>query len=387
MVSYQYLIHYTTTICILQQKTQNQLLQMLPKSAIIILLYTRGKNMFYIKKALINKIIGKKKKNEPFDYQKAESFTITHKGDGTYNNSYYFSAHSYQKNESLYVRLGLRSDDSAETWVVYCKGDKTYRLPNMIYTAKDTPLKITRENGWGFSFEGNLVDDDQNEIFAKLNCNFISSSQPVDFFYHMPTNRVATAMAQDKWTKDYFNGVQENNSTHYEQEGLLTGDLILGDENIKIELPCLRDHSFGRRVWGYMNNHIWLAGVDDKCMFNFSMVSYPSMSILEVGHLRQGDNPVKFVTKTFYDRNTVVTGQIPKKLNLECKINDGRTVLVEAELISFVPYPFENGDYTLIEGIANLTIDGVKCRGILEAGFNKDKSRFMNGKKIEKIRE
>ena len=57
-----------------------------------------------------------------------------------------------------------------------------------------------------------------------------------------------------------------------------------------------------------------------------------------------------------------------------------------AKLLHCVPYVFENGDYTLTEGIADLEVDGIKCRGILEVGFNGDKTRFMNGKKISKIR-
>jgi hypothetical protein len=47
---------------------------------------------------------------------------------------------------------------------------------------------------------------------------------------------------------------------------------------------------------------------------------------------------------------------------------------------------FEDGAYTLIEGIADYEVDGITCRGILEIGFNKDQSRFMNGKPINKIK-
>jgi hypothetical protein len=40
-----------------------------------------------------------------------------------------------------------------------------------------------------------------------------------------------------------------------------------------------------------------------------------------------------------------------------------------------------------MEGIADFEVDGEKCRGILEIGFNKDQTRFMNGKRIDKIKE
>jgi hypothetical protein len=111
------------------------------------------------------------------------------------------------------------------------------------------------------------------------------------------------------------------------------------------------------------------------------------MTILEVGHLREKDNPIEYVTKAHYDRTEIVTGEIPKTLSMQLEINKKRKIDVSATLLRYVPYVFENGAYTLIEGIADYEVDGIKCRGILEIGFNKDKTRFMNGKKIEKIKE
>ncbi len=344
--------------------------------------------MFCIKKALMKSILSKKKKNQPFDYEAAEAFTVGNDGDGTFNNSYYFSAHSYEKNESLYTRLGLRDNGSAEVWVFHTKDGRTLKTTTMLYTAQTSPLKVTRlDDGWGFSFNGKLTDNDGVEVDASLDCKFTSDNGVVDFFQHMPTVRTATGIAQDKWTKNYFKGVQENNSTHYEQEGTLKGTLTVNGVSQEIDLPCLRDHSYGRRVWGYMNNHLWLAAVDKKCALNFSMVSYPSLSVLEVGHLHIEGKPVEFVLKAHYDRREIVKGTVPETLELELTINDGRKLKVKADLLQFTPYVFENGAYTLNEGIADFEVDGVKCRGILEIGFNADKTRFMNGKAINKIRE
>lgn len=344
--------------------------------------------MFFLKKFLMTKIINKKKKNQPFDYKKAESFTIGSDGDGTINNSYYFSAHSREKKQSLYVRLGLRDNGTSEVWVYFDNEQNNYYHDNLLYTVQSAPLKVTNENDtWGFSFIGALTDKDGNKVDSQFDCTFMSTNPAIDFFYHMPTKRVCTAMAQDKWTKEYFAGIQENNSVHYEQEGRLLGRVIIGDESFDIDLPCVRDHSYGKRVWDYMNNHLWLAALSDDCLLNFSMVSYPSMSILEVGHLREGNRPIEFVTKAHYDRNEIVTGDVPKELTLNAEINNSRTITINAKLLRYVPYVFGNGAYLFYEGIADFEVDGIKCRGIFEIGFNKDKSRFMNGKKISKIRE
>ena len=344
--------------------------------------------MFRLKKFLMTKIIGIKQKKQPFNYQEAENFIIPESEDGTFNNSYYFSAHCPDKQQSLYVRLGLRGDNSAEVWAFFCTKDKWFYHEKLLYTAQSSPLKVILDNGaWSFKFDGELTGQKGEKFNGSFDCSFSSNAKAVDFFHHMPASRVGTAMAQDKWTKEYFKGVQENNSVHYEQEGRLNGTVIIGEQTYPIDLPCLRDHSYGRRVWDYMNNHLWLGAVSNDCTLNFSMVSYPSMSILEEGHVRIKDGPTEFVTKISYDRNEIVTGEIPKQLTLNAQIDGKRTITITANLICAVPYVFENGAYTLIEGIAEYEVDKIKCRGILEIGFNKDKSRFMNGKKISEIRE
>ena len=344
--------------------------------------------MYCLKKFLMTKIIAKRKKNQPFDYEKAEAFTIGCDGDGTFNNSYYFSAHCNHKKQSLYVRLGLRDNGNAEVWVYFDDNQNSYYHNNLLYTAQNSPLKVFKEdNSWAFSFGGKLTDQNGTDVDSCLACKFISSNDAIDFFHHMPSSRMGTAMAQDKWSKEYFEGFQKNNSVHYEQEGKLVGCITIDGTQFDIDLPCLRDHSYGTRVWDYMNNHLWLATVDQDCMLNFSMVSYPYLSVLEVGHLREKDNPVEFVTKATYDRNQVVKGQIPSEFTIYVTTNTKRKITVKANLLRYVPYVFENGAYTLIEGIADYEVNGINCRGILEIGFNKNQTRFMNGKKISKIKE
>ncbi len=344
--------------------------------------------MFLFKRAMMKAIVNGKKKREPFDFERAEAYSFPYDGDGTQNNSYYFSAHSFEKGESLYVRLGLRNNGAAEVWAVYCRGTESFVHKQNLYTVENSPLTVVRGGqGWSFRFEGTLLSDGGEELFAKMDCAFTPTGTPVDFFMNMPTVRVATAMAQDKWSKEYFAGISENNSVHYEQEGVLNGTLTLGGEQIAIDLPCLRDHSYGRRVWSYMNNHLWLAGVDKRVQFNFSMVSYPAMSVLEVGHLREDDAPVSYVTRASYDRNQIITGEPPKSLSLKLAIDGKREIGVEATPLCGQEYLFEGGAYRFFEGIAELTVNGKKCRGILEVGFNRDCTRFMNGKAISAIKE
>lgn len=341
---------------------------------------------FYrIKTALMKAILEKKKANQPFDYEGAENFKINPTDDWAMNNSYYFSAHDYNKQQSLYCRLGVRSTHN-EVWFVFIDKDKGYVHTENVYT-ENSPLKTYKENGtWFVEYQGELTADDGEKVQASFRGEFISSAEPLDFFSHMATIRTAKAMALDKWTSGHFEEVQKNNSVHYEQLGELNGQLTLGDKKLNIDLPCVRDHSFGRRDWNYMNNHVWLMAVEKESYINFSMVSYPAMTMLEVGNFKEKDKPMALMIKADYDRNEVVKGVVPNDFEMTFTLNDGRKVKVKAKKLYETAYPFQDGAYTLIEGVGEYQIDGKNYRGIIELGFNKDQKRFFNGKRINQLK-
>ncbi len=329
-------------------------------------------------------ILKKKKAKEPFDYQAGENFALTGNEEWFINNSYYFSAHDYDKNQSLYCRLGLRTTHS-EVWFVFIDGDKIYWLKDNLYT-QDLPLKIFKDGNWKIEYDGELTSLDGQKVKASFKGEFISDADPVDFFSHMATVRTAKAMAYEKWAKGYFGEVQKNNQVHYEQLGKLEGSLTLGDKDIAVELPCVRDHSFGRRDWAYMNNHVWLMAVAPESYINFSMVSYPAMTMLEVGNYKEKDKSMAFMVNVDYDREQVVKGVVPDQMEMTFTFADKRKVNIKAKKLSEIAYPFQDGEYTLIEGIGEYEIDGKDYRGIIELGFNKEEKRFFNGKKVSELK-
>ncbi len=341
---------------------------------------------FYrLKTAFMKSILKKKKANQPFDYEKAENFKLSATDDWTMNNSYYFSAHDYKKKQTLYCRLGLRNTHS-EVWFVFIDGENSYVLTDNI-AKENSPLKVYKEGDkWLVEFAGQLTVNGGENIKANFKGEFLSDAQPLDFFSHMATVRTAKAMAFEKWKKGYFDEVQKNNSVHYEQLGELKGELALDGKNLEIDLPCVRDHSFGRRDWNYMNNHVWLMAVEKDSYINFSMVSYPAMTMLEVGNYKEKDKPMALMIKADYDRNQIVKGVVPSELEMTFTLDDGRKINFIAKKTFETAYPFQNGEYTLIEGVGEYVIDGKNYRGIIEVGFNKDTNRFFNGKSVKELK-
>ncbi len=339
---------------------------------------------FALKRCFMRKMIEKKQKKNGFDFEAGEAYTLPRDADGTINNSYYFSAHG-ACGRSLYCRLGLRHIHT-EVWFVYYDGKTVYTHRKNLYPTDASPLTVERtEGGWALSFCGVLEAEDGKRVEARFSGLFSASAAPLDFFSHMPPIRTATAMAGERWGKDFFAEVQKNNQVHYEEFGRLACRLSLDGEESEFTLPAVRDHSFGKRVWEYMNNHLWLMAVREDAQLNFSMVSYPAMSILEVGNLIEGEK-IDLVLAAEYDRHAVVTGAVPSSLSLTLRMQSGRELSVTAECSFFTEYLFEDGAYRLLEGVGCFTVDGVAYRGIIEVGENKDKTRLFNGKKIDELK-
>ena len=335
---------------------------------------------FSVKKKLMCKAIEKRNRQNPFDYRSAENYTLAPDADPLVNNSYYFSAHGDKL--SFFARLGKRVHQD-ETWFVLFIDGQLYSLKQELFPAGDSPIRVEKEGEqWTVSFDGTLNEEDRLSFQAR----FVPREQPIDFTTSVPAARMATGMANEKWSKAFFAELQTiSGQCHYEQEGTLEGSLTLNGKTMDFCLPCVRDHSFGKRDWNYMNNHLWLMAVSASAQFNYSLVSYPALTALEVGNYREG-NELLFLQKADLDFHRVARGKVPEEISFHVTLEGGRVLPVTAKVLATVTYHFQEGQYILHENIAEFDIDGKTCRGILEIGFNQDSKRYFNQRDLKKIK-
>jgi hypothetical protein len=337
--------------------------------------------MFYrLKKGLMCRALEKRNKEKPFDYSYAENFTLDGETDALLNNSYYFSAHSGEM--SFFARLGKRVHED-ETWFALYLEGKLYSLKQELFRSGGSPLIVEKDGEkWTLSFQGLLNEDDQ----VSFGATFTPKQAPIDFTSNMPPERMAGAIANEKWSREFFNGLQNvSGQCHYEQEGVLEGQLTLNGKTMDFSLPCVRDHSFGKRDWNYMNNHLWLMAVSSSGQFNYSMVSYPVITALEVGNYRN-ESGMHYMMQADLDFRQVGKGSIPQELSFTVLLDNQQAIKVQAEVLTGITYHFKNGQYILHENIAEFRIDGQTCRGILEIGFNSESKRFFNGRDLNGIK-
>lgn len=337
--------------------------------------------MFYgFKKRIMCQALAKRNKQKPFDYHYAENFSLEGETDAMMNNSYYFSAHDEKM--SVFARLGKRVH-SEETWFAVYTDGKIYTLKQEYFPVGASPIHVGKNGeNWTVTYQGKLNETDETCLHA----TFVGKQKPIDFTSDMPAERMATGIANEKWSKSFFGQLQNvSGQCHYEQEGVLEGQLTLNGKTTDFRLPCVRDHSFGKRDWNYMNNHLWLMAVSQNQQLNYSLVSYPVMSVLEVGHYRD-ETGLHFMLQADLDFQQINQGTIPHELAFRMKLDDSRTIPVEVKFLTGVTYHFQEGQYILHENIAEFTINGKTCRGILEIGFNADKNRYFNQRALKKIR-
>ena len=336
--------------------------------------------MFYnFKKQIMCRALAKRNKQNPFDYQYAEYFTLEGETDTWLNNSYYFSAHD--ESMSIFARLGKRVH-AEETWFAIYLDGKLYSLQQESFPVGTAPVHVEKNgDGWDLSFQGKLNGNEE----ASVQATFIGNQEPIDFTSDMPAERMAAGIANEKWSKVFFSQLQNvSGQCHYEQEGVLEGQLTLNGRTIEFHLPCVRDHSFGKRDWNYMNNHLWLMAVSPHQQLNYSLVSYPVMSVLEVGHYRDHTG-LHYMLKADLDFQQINQGTVPRELAFHMKLDNSRAIAVKAKFLTGLAYHFQDGQYILHENIAEFDIDGKRCRGILEIGFNADCNRYFNQRELKKI--
>jgi glutamate 5-kinase len=93
-----------------------------------------------------------------------------------------------------------------------------------------------------------------------------------------------------------------------------------------------------------MNNHLWLMAVAPDYQFNYSLVSYPVMSVLEVGHFRD-EMGVHCMRQADLDFHEISKGTVPQELSLNVMLDNGVLPIVnENDTVSITGLMFTDND-------------------------------------------
>lgn len=149
---------------------------------------------------------------------------------------------------------------------------------------------------WRVSFNGllrkgvckELDKKEDSLVHTKFSFTWKAVTDPFNFDTDVNPKALADGIAREEWTREFFNRLQRDHQTHYEQWGELSGRLqVGGGEEQSLRLKSVRDHSYGVRDWRSIYRYvIHFIFTEDGTIIQVGVVSLPeNMSHLKVGYV------------------------------------------------------------------------------------------------------
>jgi hypothetical protein len=352
-----------------------------------------------LKIIVLTKAMDKRKKANPFDAEYSDNFQLPAGADDSQNNSHYLSVHDLYSPFKLFLRVGRRGGNCPDEMWFTCRDkygnvymaekdhfEKGEKLPAAVTCVKageklvftyDGLVRPAKKGKGGYE-----PDTGAAEVPLSLRAEFNAAGECFEFSRHMSSKPMALALSKEKFTKEFRAALSTHHQIHYEQHGSASGSLSVGGAPYNFEnTPAFRDHSYGKRDWGYMDRYVWLVALLENGDFiHTSLIRYPAVTEIQAGFYKSGGNTVSILRATSMDA-LPITGSVPESFAFDIEYVDGTKKHAECKLDFKVPYRFGGGAYNVGEGVSAFTVNGVKGRGITEFGFNADESRWYREKK------
>lgn len=359
-------------------------------------------NLKFRLKTKIMQALMEQHRKKPFDVAECDKFQLPGNAGPLINNSYFFGGNTVA-GQSLIMRIAYRNTGFVELFVIYCDVDGRFlTVEKQSYPTAECPLKVSCTipgKAWHLHFDGRMVDAHAQKTYnCVFDVDYNATLEPFSALHHSDFRGMAEAFAREKWNGKFFKALSGDTGVgsksdkndadklpqlHYEQTGRFTGEIqfsmIDGSivEHRKIDMTAARDHSFGKRDWNFMNDHIWLLMMTDNGeVLNFSIVNYPHVKRIFCGYSNFGDTENRSLIDyriLSYDHNE---GKGSDSMTVECTFAGGKKLTITSHRVNNVVTPFDNGNYYFQEGVGTFDVGGVPARGSIEYGFNKDKSRW-----------
>ena len=292
---------------------------------------------------------------------------IIHKGKLTshpeWNESYYFVFYDNQRNVGGMSRIGFKPNKQEGMTFFFLF------LPNGSVAGYHQDIQIKEfsnrikvkgmyhdwqnDENWYFKFKGKMIFVENSLDLPKVreNPNLIHSIEKVEMnFLYTPINEV---YEYSKYmTAESLEIGKKSGDKHWEQIGIVSGDLKIGDNNLKIEnVLSQRDHTYGVRDWTGVGD--WFYYV---VWFNKDLAINPAAIITDDGQQSTGgflfkkakNIPIKHIN--IIDQKFESNGFLPVSSKLEIIDNEDNLYILEGKVGKIIPVPFRdtNGNESVL---------------------------------------
>jgi len=309
--------------------------------------------------------------------------------EANYNDSFVFQGADADGNVLL-TRMGFRSGGKeAEVWMWgvfdgerYANDEHLLKLtsdadPQEI-AAGGLRFELITPGEWKLTYSGTL-----NGKPSEVILNWKADAAMYCSADHMDPKGTAMAMAEMPWSREYFERLRSEKQVRIEQGGILTGTFTVDGRSFDVNMRGIRDHSWGKRNWAYLNRYLWtilalnepadIAGIQVKYLA-VSPVDYgDSFRRLASGWIAgdEGVLPVSFSTDLM---EVGGDGVIPGKFTMKFRVPGSDVITLDVDRRQpEMPWLVQNAEFEVNEAWCGITLNGVKGAGLSEFGYAADR--------------
>jgi len=275
-----------------------------------------------------------------------------------WNESYYFNLHDPEQGVTAFMRIGNKPNKNEKSLFLFViEKDRICGFRNQVpCDEKKTECSGLRfeekEGSWQITYGGPLFDvaKEPAPIMSSMDLKWAPVNPVMD--YHDCVDERGAALSA------------KTASEHFEQFGLVTGKITVGDRTYDVKATGERDKSEGVRDWGHPKMWLWLNSVYGEDLgWNATKLSTP-MGDVDAGYVGTKDcnDPIVHIdVELRYD------GKMPSGYAMTMKGKSGKEYKVDAKILRYAQLPMQGSkDMMLIETISETVMDGRTGYGIAE---------------------
>lgn len=247
--------------------------------------------------------------------------------------------------------------------------------PETGYCAEGISLKpVVAKKKWEIKYDGQMRDAEGTLHTVQLKLYWTSEKECFNFDHDMDPYLMATAIAKERWNKEYFDLVKRIHQTHYEQPGDINGTAIIDGTVHEVNLKGLRDHSFGNhRDWRYFHRYILhFCTLENGDQMNIGMVSMPlAFSLVYIGYYYNAAKNKMYALQAcdfpFYQHGE--NGVPPVDYAFQFKAGDQEYIMEVNVIESNELYISKDCEAKIFESYSNYKVNGIKGWGHVELQY------------------
>ncbi len=309
--------------------------------------------------------------------------------EANYNDSFVFQGADADGNVIL-ARLGLRGGGrEAEVWMWGAFGGERFANDerSVLLTSDADPddiaaaglrFELITEGEWRLTYTGSL-----NGKPAEVNLSWKADAAMYCSADHMDPKGTALAMAEMPWSREYFERIRSEKQVRIEQGGLLRGTFKVDGKTFNVDMRGIRDHSWGKRDWTFLNRYLWtVLALDEETEIAGIKVKYLAVSPVDYGDSFKrlasgwiaGSKEVLPVSFTSDLLDIGGDGVIPGRFTLKFRVPGSQLLTLKVERRQpEMPWMVQGDGFEINEAWCGVTLNGVKGVGLSEFGYAADR--------------